>query len=105
MCREISHEGGLILDEMDIRSDGRGEGSEWVITESTDSTILTRSLPVEEKLVPNVVQMGMKDAIFLLEGAGLKVRVKGYGTVRSQSIRPGTLIRPGQSIVLEMSFG
>ena len=45
---------------------------------------------VVDGLVPNVVSMGAKDAIYLLENAGLRVRLIGRGSVRSQSISPGT---------------
>jgi cell division protein FtsI (penicillin-binding protein 3) len=48
--------------------------------------------------------MGAKDAVFLLESAGLKVVVKGRGSVKSQSIAPGTRINKGDLIELEMSF-
>ena len=57
-----------------------------------------------DNLVPNVVSMGLKDAVYLLENAGLKVVVDGRGSVKSQSIAPGTRIQPGQKIKLEMSF-
>ncbi len=94
-----------IIKDLNLGPEPDPEISDWVITESTDSAILTRALPVVEKLVPNVVQMGMKDAVYLLESAGLRVRVKGWGTVRGQSIQPGSKVKPGQSIFLEMSFG
>jgi cell division protein FtsI (penicillin-binding protein 3) len=47
--------------------------------------------------------MGAKDAVFLLENAGLKVRLLGRGSVRSQSISPGSRLVKGEQIVLEMS--
>ena len=57
-----------------------------------------------EGLVPNVVSMGAKDAVYLLENAGLRVRLLGRGSVRNQSIPPGTRVRKGDQIILEMSF-
>jgi cell division protein FtsI (penicillin-binding protein 3) len=48
--------------------------------------------------------MGLKDALYLLENAGLKVDVVGRGSVKSQSIPPGTRIKKGERIKLEMSF-
>jgi cell division protein FtsI (penicillin-binding protein 3) len=33
--------------------------------------------------------MGLKDALFLLEGIGLNVQVKGRGKVSVQSLAPG----------------
>jgi cell division protein FtsI (penicillin-binding protein 3) len=60
--------------------------------------------PIIKNLVPNVISMGAKDAIYLLENAGLKVRILGRGSVQSQSILPGSRIKKGEVITLEMSF-
>ena len=37
--------------------------------------------------------MGLRDALYLLENAGLRVKYDGIGTVKSQSIEPGTPLR------------
>jgi len=59
---------------------------------------------LQDALVPNVVDMGLKDALFLLESRGLTVEARGRGTVRGQSVRPGTRLRKGMGITLEMSI-
>jgi len=41
-----------------------------------------KPLPVRYKLVPNVMGMGLKDAVFLLNSMGIRVNVVGWGTVR-----------------------
>ena len=46
--------------------------------------------PLQAGLVPNVTGMGLRDALYLLENSGVKVRFTGVGKVRSQSIKPGT---------------
>ncbi len=56
-----------------------------------------------ENLVPNVVGMGLSDAIYVMENAGLRVRFAGRGIVRTQNIRPGTRIRKGSIVYLELS--
>lgn len=93
-----------IFEQLDYETCIMGAGGEWVITVSTDSAIVVKNLIVRDNMVPNVVEMGLKDAVFLLESAGLKVKVKGWGKVRSQSIVPGSILVPGQNIRLEMSF-
>lgn len=40
--------------------------------------------------VPNVIGMTAKDAVYLIESAGMKVRMDGFGRVVSQSIKAGT---------------
>lgn len=94
----------VVLKTMGINKNGKEIISDWVITTKRDSFIELENLQVRDEFVPNVVEMGMKDALYLLENAGLKVIVKGRGKVKSQSIPPGTLINRGTSIILEMSF-
>ena len=49
---------------------------------------------------PNVVGMGLKDAIYAAENAGLKVVSTGRGRVISQSLIAGTIFKKGQTITL-----
>ncbi len=62
-----------------------GEKSHWVSTKSTEEGVNATSRPIHPGLVPNVVDMGLKDAVYLLESKGLKVEADGRGTVRQQS--------------------
>lgn len=59
-------------------------------------------VPAEDK-VPNVVGMGLRDALYLLESQGLQVKPVGRGAVKKQSIQPGTRLRRGQQITIELS--
>lgn len=52
------------------------------------------------KLMPNVVGMGLKDAIYLLENKGLAVEVKGRGRVVDQSLSAGLAFNKGQKVQL-----
>ncbi len=57
--------------------------------------------PILVKIVPNVVGMGLRDALFLMENAGVKVRFTGLGKVRSQSLKAGTK-GVGQTVSLDL---
>ncbi|UQT36359.1 PASTA domain-containing protein [Parabacteroides distasonis] len=46
--------------------------------------------------------MGAKDAVFLLEQAGLRVSLSGVGRVVSQSIQPGQRVSKGQTVLLTL---
>jgi len=71
-----------------------------VLTAQADTiNILTRRMA--EKKVPNVVGMGLKDALYVLENLGLQVKVAGVGHVRKQSIIPGTKVQ-GQTVRLTL---
>ena len=76
--------------------------AEWVVTARGDEDIAMKPRTVREALVPNVGGMGLRDAVYLLENSGLKVGVKGAGTVRKQSIGPGTRVRRGSYILIEL---
>jgi cell division protein FtsI (penicillin-binding protein 3) len=92
-----------VLNDLGIPFSGQSE-SDWVQTTKSDESVHIDPLSVKENLVPNVKEMGVKDAIYLLENAGLKVIIHGRGKVMDQSIPPGTRIKKGQKIVLTMSF-
>lgn len=66
--------------------------SEWtvVLQDTTDFNLAPRV--IREGAIPNVVGMGLKDALYLLENMGLRVITSGTGRVREQSIDPGTPI-------------
>jgi cell division protein FtsI (penicillin-binding protein 3) len=92
-----------VLGELGIPSAAE-DMDEWIITKKSDDHIRLDPLKVQEGLVPNVKEMGVSDAVYLLENAGMKVTVKGRGKVLEQSIPPGTRIRKGERIILTMSF-
>ena len=47
--------------------------------------------------------MGLRDAIYLLENQGLRVKISGAGVVKSQSLTAGERIQQGQQIQIELS--
>ena len=58
---------------------------------------------IEKGKVPNVIGMTAQDAIFVLENAGLRVRLVGGGMIVRQSIKAGSKIYNGSEIILELS--
>ncbi len=58
-----------------------------------------------KELMPSVVGMSAMDAIALLENlqVNVKVKLKGSGTVKSQSVDKHQKLKPNQTIVLEAS--
>jgi cell division protein FtsI (penicillin-binding protein 3) len=78
------------------------DNGEWVKTEALDKSVHYKGQEITPKLVPNVVGMGLSDAIYLLEKSGMRVAVTGYGTVKSQSILPGQEAIPGGRIEITL---
>jgi cell division protein FtsI (penicillin-binding protein 3) len=88
--------------EIDYLADS--SAGEWVSARSAQEMMILNNREVPEALVPNVKDMGLKDALFLLERKGLRVTADGRGTVRSQSVQAGTRVSRGMEIRLEMSI-
>lgn len=54
-------------------------------------------------IMPDVVGMGLKDALYLLENRGMKVSILGKGKVISQSLAAGSTVSNGQKINLMLN--
>lgn len=93
-----------VFETLDLPFQKGDTDMEWVSTRSTPEGVLISPRSVSEHLVPNVVDMGLQDALYLLEGKGMKVQVQGRGTVRGQSVRAGTPVTKGMKITLNMSI-
>lgn len=57
----------------------------------------------KQAAVPNVKGMSGMDAVALLENLGLRVKAKGVGKVKKQSVQAGVAIIKNSTIVLELS--
>lgn len=67
------------------------------------SNVVITSLPAETGTMPDVRGMGLKDALFVLESRGLKVRFSGRGAVVRQSVAPGARITPGATVAITLN--
>ena len=76
--------------------------TEWVYADVEDHSIALKERKIINGLVPNVVGMGLKDAVYLLENSGLEVRAVGKGKVRKQSLRIGSRVSRGEEIIIEL---
>ncbi|MCO4292434.1 transpeptidase family protein [Solitalea sp. MAHUQ-68] len=74
----------------------------WVQTAQHDNSVEMNERNVADKAVPNVVGMGLKDAIYILENAGLRTVARGCGKVVGQSMTAGSPIVKGRTIGLEL---
>jgi cell division protein FtsI (penicillin-binding protein 3) len=76
--------------------------SDYVLAHKNEKGVDIKDLPYIENLVPNVVGMGAKDAVFALENCGMRVLIAGAGEVVSQSVANGTKIVRGQTVTLTL---
>jgi len=76
--------------------------------EAADSTSIFTPTLMREKTeyvageVPDVIGMGAQKAVYALQRAGLRVRLRGTGSVSDQSIDPGTKNAKGKTITLTL---
>ena len=75
---------------------------DWVKTFTDQKQTRVEPIAVSQNAIPNLVGMGLKDAVFILENLGLNVQVQGRGKVFSQNIKPGTVARKGTSILISL---
>ncbi len=68
---------------------------------STDDINL-KAPEIQQHVMPNTIGMGAKDAVYQIERQGVKVTLNGVGSVRHQSIAPGTPLKPGMNCTLEL---
>lgn len=89
-----------VLSKFRLKTDRDIVETNWVLAESGAGTLKLKDIPQQEGLVPRVIGMGAKDAVFLMESAGLQVSLRGMGRVTSQSISPGQRATKGQTVNL-----
>ncbi len=77
-----------VLDYLEMPYFDQSETEMTIINPYSDSLMLeNRNIGTDK--VPNVIGMGLRDALFSLENRKLKVQVNGFGKVVSQSLPPG----------------
>lgn len=74
----------------------------WAVSRIENDTLalVTRNIKDQDKIIPNVVGMGLRDALYLLENRKIRVKVRGSGKVKSQSIKPGRSVNEAHTIEL-----
>ncbi|MBL4754749.1 MAG: transpeptidase family protein [Flavobacteriales bacterium] len=96
-----------VLSALDIPAEYQDRDSRWAVALPRDSSVSIEVRNLDEDIesgkVPNVVGMTAQDAIYMLENAGLKVRIVGGGMIVKQSIEAGTRIDNGSEIILELA--
>lgn len=95
-----------VLDEIGTRTNGvKADYRKTVwgnVTHHPNESVTLNAKEPDTKRVPNVIGMGAKDAVYLLESLGLKAHVTGIGKVRNQSIPAGNTLHKGRTIELRL---
>jgi cell division protein FtsI (penicillin-binding protein 3) len=92
----------LVCQKLGVDHQSQAAGEEWVRADTNTRALSWQAQPVRRGQVPDVSGMTMRDALFLLENRGLRVRIVGNGRVYRQSVAAGTPLRRGTTVVLEL---
>lgn len=92
----------MLCNELGISNHTQTE-EEWVRAAKTGNAVNWKKNIMGQNLVPDVNGMTMRDAVYLLERAGMKVFYEGKGRVASQSLAPGTRISKGSKIFIRLN--
>ena len=94
-----------LMDELDLDVSATEEtaSTKWTRTKSDENGIAIAPIVVKDGLVPNVVGLGLRDALYLLESQGLRVSVSGKGKVVSQSIQGGARANKGNTVFIRLN--
>ena len=96
-----------VLRELDLPfrqdwSDGEEAQTVWGKAVNSGNAVSLEADKTPMEIVPDVKGMGARDAVFLLESRGLKVRIEGAGHVVSQSMAPYSKYKKGQTIHIKL---
>jgi len=92
---KVGYSQALLSVSADLKLPLVANSANWVKTYSERKRIRVEPIVVPSNVVPNLIGMGAKDAVYLAEKLGMNVQLHGYGKVIAQSLRPGFAVRKG----------
>lgn len=102
-------EANYVLKHLGIKTNSSWDGSYangnpiWGKAERLSSQVALHQMQPRNNTVPDVTGMGAKDAVYLLENCGLKVKLHGRGKVKSQSYPAGKQAMKGSECLLVLN--
>ncbi|MDB5251168.1 MAG: peptidoglycan glycosyltransferase [Flaviaesturariibacter sp.] len=88
-----------VLSDLDVRFKAPSAAG-WGQLATVNGSAVISALPVLRKQVPDVRNMTLRDALYILENMNMKVVAKGRGKVLMQDLAPGTPLTKHQTITL-----
>ncbi len=89
-----------ILTELNVRHKDSSDKNSWGVVHANYAGATVKPSVVKEKTMPDVRNMTLRDALYVLENMDVKVAAKGRGKVLMQDVIPGTAILKNQTITL-----
>lgn len=83
--------------------DNSSRASDWVLLQGRSNIAFVNDKTVSKKIMPNLKNMQLKDALYMCESLGLKVVVQGSGKIQHQSIPVGEPIGLGKQLIISLN--
>lgn len=93
----------ITIKELPMKEKPEVPSNGWVKIVKTESGLECSNLKIEKEYIPDVTNMGLKDALYILENEGYNVIFKGNGRVKNQSPAPGTKLSKNSTVTLTLS--
>ena len=97
-----------VLNKLNIQANTSWNGSYaygnpvWGTAQNDDKQVVLTSMNPATNTTPDVTGMGARDAVYLLESMGLKVKLQGRGKVKRQSYPAGRTVVEGAECMLHL---
>ncbi len=96
------HELSMVCNELGISNHSQTE-EEWVKSgHNGGGGVKWKKTITGKDIVPDVMGMTLRDAVYLLENSGLRVSFEGKGKVLKQSLTPGARVGRGNTIFIRL---
>lgn len=92
----------MLCNRFGISNQASASADEWVRADLQNRAIKWRPAKLNNRIMPNVLGMTLRDALPLLENQGYRVDFSGTGRVASQSVAPGTAAGAGSFVTLQL---
>lgn len=89
-----------VLQQIGVKAVDSAGSQDWSFLYSNNYRPVIKAETVTRNSMPDVKDMTLKDALYLLENMNLKVYVKGKGKVVAQDLLPGTVIKKNQTVTI-----
>lgn len=89
-----------ILSTIPTKSEIKLPKEGWINIKCDDDRAVSEKMVISSNITPNVIGLGLKDAIYILENEGYRVTFKGRGRVYKQEPSPGDTIKKGEQTTI-----
>ncbi|MGB0402932.1 MAG: penicillin-binding protein [Salibacteraceae bacterium] len=91
-----------LFSELKIESKWKSKPGTWVATSTGTKDVKLYRRSMQPGIIPNVIGMDLKDAVYLMENMGLRVEFEGNGIIKEQTPSSGTKILGAEVVKLKL---